>query len=606
MLLKKENVECFDDHLAKLKNALIMMVDDEPINTDVIQIHLETAGYKNFLITDRSGEAMELLRNQKPDVLLLDLKMPDVTGFDILSEMRREQLLKNIPVIVLTSSTSPETKLEVLKLGASDFLSKPVDSSELILRLQNTLTAKAYQDQLAYYDGLTGLPNRRLFIERLNQAVKNAACKGESIGLLHVGLDRFKQINDTLGPKIGDMLLGEAVVRIRDSLRGNELVTRLVHARPWNDLARFGGDEFSIILPEYRQVDDLALVARGILDSMRPIFIIDDHDIYLTPSIGIATFPEDADDADTLIKQAASATHHAKQLGRNNFQFYSEEINARSAARMKMASRLRKALENDEFLLHYQPQVDPGADRVSGVEALLRWNSPVYGNVSPAEFTPLAEENGMIVPIGTWVIQEACRQAQEWQSRGLTDITVSVNVSMEQFHKRDFKQIVKDALDDSGLCPGHLVLEITESLMMENAERHIKTLHELKELGVDLSIDDFGTGYSSLSYLTRFPVDELKIASSFVTNIHEDPEHAAVGRAIIAMAKSLGLRVVAEGVEKEGPLRFLTEKRCDLIQGYYYSKPLAKEQLPEFVLSMKGHLANSLFNNTKEVPGLSG
>ena len=606
MVLQKESVECFDDHLAKLKNALIMMVDDEPINTDVIQIHLETAGYRNFLITDRSGEAMELLRNQKPDVLLLDLKMPDVTGFDILSEMRREQLLNNIPVIVLTSSTSPETKLEVLKLGASDFLSKPVDSSELILRLQNTLTAKAYQDQLAYYDSLTGLPNRRLFIERLNQAVKSAACKGESIGLLHIGLDRFKQINDTLGPKIGDMLLGEAVVRIRDSLRGNELVTRLVHARPWNDLARFGGDEFSVILPEYRQVDDLALVARGILDSMRHIFIIDDHDIYLTPSIGIATFPEDADNADTLIKQAASATHHAKQLGRNNFQFYSEEINARSAARMKMASRLRKALENDEFLLHYQPQVDPGADRVSGVEALLRWNSPVYGNVSPAEFTPLAEENGMIVPIGTWVIQEACRQAQEWQSRGLTDITVSVNVSMEQFHKRDFKQIVKNALDDSGLCPGHLVLEITESLMMENAERHIKTLHELKELGVDLSIDDFGTGYSSLSYLTRFPVDELKIASSFVTNIHEDPEHAAVGRAIIAMAKSLGLRVVAEGVEKEGPLRFLTEKRCDLIQGYYYSKPLAKEQLPEFVLSMKGHLANSLFNNTKEVPGLSG
>ncbi len=605
-MFHKEEAGCFDNHLAKLKNAVIMMVDDEPINTDVIQIHLETAGYRNFLITDKSGEAMGLLRSERPDVLLLDLKMPDVTGFDILAEMRREQLLKHIPVIVLTSSTSPETKLKVLELGASDFLSKPVDSSELILRLQNTLTAKAYQDQLAFYDSLTGLPNRHLFIERLTSAVKNAADDGKPIGVLHIGLDRFKQINDTLGPKIGDMLLEEAAVRIRDSLRSSDITTRLGHARPWNDLARFGGDEFSIILPQYRLVDDLAVVAHSVIESMRPIFVFDEHDVYLTASIGIATYPDDADNADTLIKQAASATHHAKQLGRNNFQFYSEEINARSTERLKMASLLRKAIDNDEFLLHYQPQVDPRSDKVIGVEALLRWHSPIYGNVSPAEFMPLAEDNGMIVPIGTRVIQEACRQAQEWRSRGLQNITVSVNVSMEQFRKRDFTEIVKEALDKSGLYPGHLVLEITESLMMENAEKHIKTLHELKELGVDLSIDDFGTGYSSLSYLTRFPVDELKIASSFVTNIHEDPEHAAVGRAIIAMAKSLGLRVVAEGVEKKGPLKFLLEKECDLIQGYYYSKPLAKEQLLEFALSMNGHRDNGRFDDPKKTPGLSG
>ena len=605
-MFPEEDDECFDEHLAKLKNAVIMMVDDEPINTDVIQIHLETAGYRNFLITDQSSQAMGLLKNEIPDVLLLDLKMPDVTGFDILAEMRKEKLLKHIPVIVLTSSSSAETKLKVLELGASDFLSKPVDSSELILRLQNTLTAKAYQDQLAFYDSLTGLPNRRSFIQRTKSAVTNASQEGRSIAVLHMGLDRFKQINDTLGPKVGDTLLVEAAIRIRDYLRSSDVITRFPHARPWNDLARFGGDEFSVILTGYDQVDDLAFVARGILESMKPIFTVGDHDVYITPSIGVASFPGDGKDADTLITKAASATNHAKERGRNSFQFYSEEINARSIMRMKMASSLRKALENGEFLLHYQPQVNPHADRVAGVEALLRWDSPVYGMVSPSDFTPLAEENGMIIPIGNWVLHEACRQASEWRSEGLQDITVSVNVSMEQFRKRDFVQSVKHVLDTSGLYPGFLVLEITESLMMENAEKHIKTLHELKALGVELSIDDFGTGYSSLSYLTRFPVDELKIARSFATNIHEEPNHAAVGRAIIAMAKSLGLRVVAEGVEETGPLKFLTERGCDLIQGYYYSKPLPKDQLPEFVCAMKGYLENRMLPARNKTPLLTG
>jgi len=442
--------ESVDVYMDKLKNAVIMMVDDESINTDVIEIHLEGAGYTNFLITDQSTEAIGLLNSKRPDVLLLDLMMPKVSGFDILIEMRKRDMLKHIPVIVLTSSTDAETKLRVLELGATDFLSKPVDSSELILRLQNTLTAKAYQDQLIYYDSLTGLPNRRLFLDRMNWLLSNAYREKKHIGVLHIGLDRFKQINDSLGPRAGDRLLKVVAIRITDCLRSNDIITRLVDTHPWDNLARFGGDEFAIILPMIENVDDIAFVARRILESMKPTFNIEENEVYISPSIGIATFPEDGGDTNTLLKNAASATSYAKEQGRNNYQFYSDEINAQSTARMEMESRLRKAVDNSEFVLHYQPSVDPHAGSVVGIEVLLRWDSPDYGLVYPDRFISLAEECGLIVPIGNWVLQEACRQTVEWQSMGLKNLSVSVNISVEQVHKQNFSRVLEHVLNTTG------------------------------------------------------------------------------------------------------------------------------------------------------------
>ncbi len=565
------------------KNAVIMMVDDEPLNMEVIRIHLEEVGYCNFLITDRSTEAIALLKEKRPDVLLLDLMMPDVTGCDILAEMQQEGLLKDIPVIVLTSSTDAATKLKVLELGATDFLSKPVDSSELVLRLQNTLAAKAYRDQLIYYDMLTGLPNRRLLLERIDRSLKQNRADCCQVGVLHIGLDRFKQINDGLGPSVGDKLLKLVARRMSECLQSSDLVDRLAEVDPRNNLARFGGDEFAIFLPRVEHIEDIAFVARRLLDSMRPGFTIAGQEIFVSPSIGIATFPGDAVDRDTLLKNAASATSYAKENGRNNYQFYSTEINARSVARMQMESRLRRALEQQEFVLHYQPKVDPYSGRVAGMEALVRWDSPDYGMVYPDRFIPLAEEGGLIVAIGNWVLREACRQQVEWHAMGLRGLSISVNLSIEQLNNQDFAAILHQAIVSTGISPDRLVLEITESLLLKDAERHIETLHALKAQGVELSIDDFGTGYSSLSYLTRLPVDELKVDRSFVVNIHSEPSHQAVGRTIIAMAQSLGLRVVAEGVEQVEHLDFLVEHGCDLIQGYYYSRPLPKSQFVQYV-----------------------
>ncbi len=569
-----------------LKDTLIMMVDDESINTDVVQIHLEDAGYTNFMVTDQSSDAMRLLKRDKPDVLLLDLMMPEVSGFDILAEMRREDILKDIPVIVLTSCTDAETKLRVLELGATDFLSKPVDPSELILRLRNTLTAKAYKDQLAYFDELTGLPNRQSFLSHMDWILKNAERNKQSVGIIHIGLDQFKKINDALGPKVGDLLLMEISKRIGTCLRSTDLMTRLTNFEQYGNLARFGGDEFSAILSGIDNADDIAFVASRILDAMKNSFTIADHELYISTSIGITTYPHDGHDPDTLMKNVVSATGHAKLQGRNNYQFYSNEINIRSTARLKMESNLRKALENNEFVLHYQPKIDPNSGRVAGMEALLRWNSPDYGMVYPDKFIPIAEKTRLIVPIGKWVLEEACRQTVEWQSQGMQTLSISVNVSIEQLQSGGFADTLKHAIQESGIDPGYLILEITESMVMNDTEAYINTLHELKKQGVDISIDDFGTGYSSLSYLTQFPVDELKIDRSFVTDIHKKEDSQAVGRAIIAMAQSLGLRIVAEGVEEIESLEFLIERGCDLIQGYYYSKPLSKEVFLKFVRSM--------------------
>ncbi len=574
----------FNDFDQQLKDSVIMMVDDESINTDMIQIHLEDAGYKEFIITNKSDQAMELLRKERPDVLLLDLNMPGITGFDILQEVRADIELKHMPVIILTSSSEAETKLKALELGATDFLSKPADPSEMMLRLRNTLTVKAYQNQLAYYDHITGLPNRRLFLDRLDWAIKDARREKTITSVLHIVFDQLKQINDTLGPRIGEMLIQEISVRLKECLRDNDAVTQNIQDSTTKIAAHLGDGEFTVLLQKIGQTEDAAIVAKRILAVINDVVYIEENDIQLNPSVGISIFPTDGEKAEELLTFASSASNHAQQQDSNNYLFYSKDINEKSLQRIKLTGLLRKAIDNGEMQLYYQPKIETQSNKVAGMEALIRWISPELGFVSPVDFIPLAEETGLIIQIGEWVLYEACRQNMEWQKQGLKGLTVSVNVSGIQLVQQDFSKMVSNILESSGLDPRCLVLEMTESVIMNNPEKIIKLLQQLKRLKLSISIDDFGTGYSSLSYLKKFPLDELKIDRSFIIEIDDDDDDKAIVTAVIAMAHSLGLKVVAEGVEDESQLNFLRTLDCEQIQGFYFSKPLPKEEFAKFVM----------------------
>ena len=562
-----------------------MMVDDEPLLMELLQAFLEDEGYKNFIAVEDSRKAMDVLDTKRPDILLLDLNMPHVDGFQILNSVRKLKMMQKIPVIVLTSSSDGETKLKALELGATDFISKPVDSSELALRLRNTLMVKAYQDQLTYYDALTHLPNRQLFLDRLEWSLKKTRRDSERMALLNIGLDKFKQVNDSLGPRVGDEILTEVSMRLIESVRESDLVSRLGIDDLWRQLARLGGDEFSILLPQVAQDDSAAFVAERIQKSLANPFVVDGEEIYISASIGIALYPNDGTESDVLMQNAGAATAYAKQQGVNSYAFYSKEINKLSKKRLSMEAALRRAVENNEFVLHYQPKIDVPTGRVKGCEALIRWNSPEMGMVPPFNFISIAEESGLIVPIGAWVIEEACRQQVAWREQGLGDLIVAVNVAGPQFKKNNLQQVISSAVDASGINPHYLQLEITEGMMMGDEDSLIKKLNDIKACGPSFSIDDFGTGYSSLSYIKRFPIDELKIDRSFITGVPTAKDDSAIVTAIIAMSHSLGLSVVAEGVEEANQLEFLRGLECDVIQGFYFSKPLPAQEFTDFVKS---------------------
>lgn len=571
------------DDLTHLNNATIMMVDDESLNLEIIQLHLEEAGYSRFILLDQSVEAMDALLQSEPDILLLDLMMPEVTGFEILRYMRSNEKLKYIPVIILTSSSDPEDKLRALELGATDFLSKPVDSSELLLRVRNTLTVKAYQDQLAYYDALTGLPNRRLFVDRTSWAIQQAERTGHATALLHVSVDRIKDINDSFGPKAGKVLIQDVAKTIQEYIRNTDVISNSAKENDEGLIARVAEGEFSVLLPDIKNSEDASIAARRILDVLSKGFVVESNRIVLAANIGISTYPEDGTTAERLLSTAVNANGQAKLAGRNNYHFYSREINARNIEKLKLESHLRDAIEKEQLELHYQPQICSRTKVVLGMEALLRWHHPELGLVPPNSFIPLAEETGLITPIGAWVIQESCRQTRAWQLEGLNSLSISVNVSGEQFRSHNLKKVVENALNSTGLDPRDLVIEVTESTIMGDLERSFDLLNELKALGVSLSIDDFGTGHSSLSYLRRFPLDEIKIDRSFIQQVHDNPEDAAIVEAIIALAKALGLSIVAEGVETHSQLSFLQQRGCDTIQGFLFSRPLPGELFPSFV-----------------------
>jgi diguanylate cyclase (GGDEF)-like protein/PAS domain S-box-containing protein len=425
--------------------------------------------------------------------------------------------------------------------------------------------AESRLDRLAHYDSLTGLPNRSLFGDRLRQAILEADRREHLVALLFMDLDRFKLINDNLGHKVGDRLLIQVAERLGTCVRRSDT------------LARIGGDEFTLVLTDIVHVDHVAHVAQKILDAFTQPFQVDDNELFVTISIGITICPFDDKNMEALLQNADIAMYKAKEQGRNGFQFYTADMNTRTHKRLDLETALRRALERNELVLHYQPQVDLQSGKIFAMESLLRWQRPEQGLVSPADFIPLAEETGLIVPIGEWVLRTACAQNKAWQDAGLAPLRVAVNLSARQFQQKNLIQTISAALRDSGLQPHYLDIEITESMVMQNAAAAVKTLNELDAMGVVLSIDDFGTGYSSLSYLKRFPIDCLKIDKSFVNDVTTNPDDAAIASAIITMARSLGMKVVAEGVETEGQLRFLRARGCDAVQGYYFSRPVPAE-----------------------------
>ena len=420
----------------------------------------------------------------------------------------------------------------------------------------------------AYHDALTGLPNRASFTEHLEESMKRAKRAGWPLALLFLDLDLFKRVNDSLGHDAGDRLLRVAAERIRRSVREADM------------LFRMGGDEFTVLLEDVRGPEEAAMVAARVLEGIAEPLQLQHHEVAVTASIGIALYPRDDVVGERLVKSADTAMYRAKELGRNRYAFFAREMNERVESQMMIEQALRRALKNNEFVLHFQPRVSATSGRATGAEALLRWKHPEWGLVEPARFVPLLEETGLVVPVGAWVLAEACRQAAAWQGSGLPPLRVSVNLSSRQFRSEALFEAVSEALRATGLAPQLLELELTESLLVENVEHAMGVMGKLKAIGVAISIDDFGTGYSSLGYLKRFPIDSLKIDRSFVRDIATSPKDAAIVNAISALARSLGIGLIAEGVEEPWQVEFLRARHCTEMQGYLFSKPLAAEELP--------------------------
>ena len=505
----------------------------------------------------------------------------------LLGEDTNQPALENIRAAVKGNKQGHALLRNYRKDGSqfwNDLLIAPVRDDDGVVRhfvgIQNDVTdSKRYQDELEHqstHDMLTNLPNRNLLKDRIAQGISYAnRYKQTLMAVAFIDLDNFKFINDSLGHQAGDQVLKMVSARLNKCLRSSDTA------------ARMGGDEFVLIL--FEDPDDINTAAASIIAILQRCIVeialpyrIGTHEFFITCSIGYALVPEDGDTVEVLLKNADMALYRAKGHGRNNIQRYIPELNEKVIQRLALDNDLRRALENDEFFLCYQPQIALNSRRIIGMEALIRWQHPQRGLISPAEFIPIAEEVGLIVPIGNWVLRTACAQAKAWQDAGLPPIKLSVNLSARQFMQPDLAVSIRLILAQTGFSAAHLELELTESLIMHNAELFIATLRSLKEVGIELAIDDFGTGFSSLSYLKRFPIDRLKIDQSFIRDIVTDTDSAAISQAVITLGHSMGLKVIAEGVETSEQMDFLQTNRCDEIQGFYYSKPLPVEEFQKF------------------------
>jgi diguanylate cyclase (GGDEF)-like protein/PAS domain S-box-containing protein len=678
---------------ASVEKPLLLLVDDMPANIhflaasmgDLYRIKIATSGQKALDIAAQV---------EKPDLILLDVMMPEMNGIAVLKHLRANPETWHIPVIFVSADVSEQTQLDGLSLGADDYLTKPVVVSILLVRVQNILERKRAQAQLrlashvyehsgeaimvtdsenkiisvnpaftqmtgyeleeiygknprflssgrttkqeyevmwktiqeasfwqgemwdrnkdgkvypklliisvvrnkqgkvdyyigsftditqqklveeriqhiAHHDPLTQLPNRLYLQVSLQQFLTMAHRNNEQIALMFIDLDRFKVINDTLGHHVGDELLVEVANRLKITVRECDVVARL------------GGDEFVIAVMGKNVTHIVATIAEKILHNLNQTYVIENHSLHTTPSIGVAIYPKDGNTTSTLMKNADSAMYHAKALGRNNVQYFSKIMQKNTSALLALENDLYEAVKNEQFYLNYQPQIDSATKKIIGVEALLRWEHPTLGNIAPNTFIPIAEETGLILKLGEWVLNTACKQLHDWKMQGIC-VRMAVNLSMHQLRSPNLLNLINNVLAENQLEHGDLELEITESVAMNEPDKVIDLLYQLREIGVELAIDDFGTGYSSLAYLKLLPIQRLKIDKSFVADIEKDGNDAAICNACIALAYAMGIEVVAEGVETQGQLNFIIASRSQIIQGFFFHKPMSATDLLQY------------------------
>jgi len=601
----------------------VLIVDDTPANVGILVDYLEGRQVR-VTVAQEGEEGLARAEFVQPDLILLDVMMPGMDGFETCRRLKASNRTRDIPVIFMTALSETHDKVAGFAAGGVDYVTKPFQIDEVWARVTTHLALRSAQkrlaeqnakllrteaellaandlleqrvaertaalvrtnarleqkiadynqaerriDYMAHHDALTGLPNRLLLEDRINQAIAQARRhQDEMVAQLHIDLDHFKTVNDSLGERIGDRLLQAVATRLQQCTREGD------------SLGCVGGNGFGICLAALRCSNDAALVAGKILDAMSRPFHVEDHELHVSASIGVGLFPSDGNDASALLRAAHAAMYQAKQKGRDTYQFFTPALHEAAKRRMAATNQLRQAFARDEFSVYYQPQVDMESGRIFSAEALLRWTPPGKPPRSCAEFIAIAEETGIIVPIGEWVLRQACLQLKRWRDGGHPDMRIAVNLSARQFTQANLTDFVAQVLRDTGVPADALELELTESLTMQPSDDNLAVMRRLSDMGVQLSIDDFGTGYSSLAYLQNFPIHALKIDRSFVIGINEQAHDAAIVTAIIAMARSLHLNLIAEGVDSPEHVSFLTAHGCLAAQGFYYSQPVPADAM---------------------------
>jgi len=544
------------------------------------------------------GSIAEALEQVRPSAVIIDAAVSKKAALDACLAVQQQQGEEpGTPVFLIAAPADVATVERAIRLGVSDFEETSVSGELLALRIEATVRAASERFELreeaararslADRDRLTGLVGRDSFGQSVDKALDHAKQGGYPAALLYIDLDRFKGINDTLGHAVGDALLQQVARLLKGAVRPTDVVGTATKQRP-GTVSRLGGDEFTVLLSKMRRERDAGDVARRILEALKAPYSVCGHEVSTSASVGIAVFPQDGPDADTLLKCADMAMYEAKAQGRGRYQFYQPAMGQAILRRIEIERHLRHALERGELEVRYQPRVDIRSDTIVGMEALARWNSAELGSVQPREFIPVAEETRLIVPIGAWILETACAQLARWQSRGWSGLRLSVNVSSEQFASSDVTQTVTDALRACELQPEALELEVTESLILAEDNRTSLALRDLRAIGVALALDDFGTGYSSLSFLTRFPLDVLKIDRSIASEVEVDPAAASIVEAVVTLGRRLGLRIVAEGVDGLGQAHRIRELGCDELQGFLISQAVTAEEFGEFYLGWQG------------------
>ena len=564
---------------AGLERSSILIIDDD----EQIRELLEAILGENYDCTRaRSAEeALDVLKAITFDLVISDINMGGISGLDLVPYVLKEA--PETVVVMVSGQQAIESAIAAMRAGAFDYITKPLDIYHVEAAVRRALAhhklladKKFYEEnlqelvlertaeieRLAHFDTLTDLPNRLLFGDRLTQALKHARRENQMLGTLLLRVDRFKNIHDTLGHTVSDRLLRDVAERISSSISEG------------GTLSRFEGEEFALLLTDVKASEKVLKALRDVGELLKPPFVLDDQELFVTASIGVSLFPTDGQSPQELLKNAGVALDRAKNLGGNNYQFYRSDMNARALERLTLEADLRRAVENEELVLHYQPQIDFSTQQIVGAEALIRWQHSKLGLLPPLEFIPMAEDTGLILTIGDWVLRTACNQVALWEQAGLGNLRVAVNVSARQFQQKNFLERVAQIVGETAISPSSLELEITETSIMPNAAQVVVLLSELKHMGVRIAIDDFGIGYSSLGYLKRLPIDRLKIDRTFVNDATSDPDDAAIVMAIITLAHNLRLKVMAEGVETEEQLRFLQSLKCDEGQGFLFGKPM--------------------------------